>query len=76
MTIRTAKQLIDHLAECVECGKEHKELRVPTGDSKYPYRSSWAGPDGHSYRSRLHTITNSGDASKIIHAMRELIKNS
>jgi len=73
MTIRTAKQLIDSLAECTECGKEHKLWQR---DPK-PVAPSWASPiDGHPYKSRLYALTNSGQATKTIEIMRQLVRES
>jgi hypothetical protein len=42
----TATQLIDRLATCTICGKIHKPVTMGN-------RTSWAAPDGHSYRTYL-----------------------
>jgi hypothetical protein len=66
--MRSAKQLTDYLAACTVCGREHKPwvarpAYAPTLASK---------ADGHPYSSRLHVLTNSASASKIIKIMRGL----
>ena len=44
MSTVTAKQLIDELARCVTCGREHKPARGSKG---------YAASDGHSYHTRM-----------------------
>lgn len=43
----------DHMAECRECGIEHKPRPHPNGPR---YADTWAAEDGHSYRSRNRTV--------------------
>lgn len=43
----------DHMAECRECGIEHKPRPHPNGPR---YADTWAAEDGHTYRSRNRTV--------------------
>jgi hypothetical protein len=72
MAIRSARQLIDHLAECVVCGKEHKPWERLPGHAP----SMASKKDGHSYRSRMYELTNSGNASRTIEIMRKVVAES
>lgn len=48
----SAKTFLDELARCVVCGREHK----PSKPSKTGALISWAGADGHSYRTRMFEL--------------------
>ena len=64
MAHMTAEQLIAAAMTCVQCGKEHK----PRTAGNF---TSWAAPDGHSYRTRLFQMT--GDShGRAIEALRVL----
>lgn len=64
MARMTAGQLIAAAVACTECGREHE----PRKTGSY---TSWAGPDGHPYRTRLYQMT--GDShSGAIAALRML----
>ena len=46
----TAEQLIQAAVTCVTCGKVHEPRQIGN------YRS-WAGRDGHPYRTRMYSMT-------------------
>jgi hypothetical protein len=67
--IVTAKQLIDKLALCTVCGKEHKPRKV----NKF-HAPSWAASDGHSYRMNLYVLTGSS-STDFIQKLRDLTES-
>jgi hypothetical protein len=58
MARMTADQLIAAAVACVDCGKEHK----PRKTGSY---TSWAGPDGHPYRTRLYQMTGNSHSNAV-----------
>jgi len=65
--VRSAKQLIDTIAVCVTCGREHKPRKIAAN------QWTWAAKDGHTYRSRLFEITG-WSSTGLIEVLRELAK--
>jgi hypothetical protein len=60
----TAEQLIQAAMTCVTCGKVHKPYRAGNA-------TSWAGRDGHPYRTRLFQMTGCSCGS-VIEALRQI----
>ena len=60
----TAEELIRKAAECTICGKVH----TPHRKDNY---TSWAGPDGHHYQTRLYKMTGYGSQG-MLNALRQL----
>jgi len=59
----TAEQLIERAVTCVTCGKVHQPHQIT------PHQQTWAGKDGHPYRTRLYAMT--GDScGRAIEALR------
>ena len=65
MRTMTATQLIAAAAVCTACGKIHQ----PRAEGSF---RTWAGPDGHAYRSRLYELTGRGSSGAIA-ALRLLV---
>ena len=60
----TVKELLDKAAECVTCGKVHTYRQ----EGRY---GTWAGRDGHPYRTRLFEMTGNAGPGTLA-ALREL----
>jgi hypothetical protein len=66
--MRSANQLIDTLAACTVCGKEHKARKTVTG------YTTWAAKDGHAYRSRMFEMTG-WSSTTFIQKLRDLAQS-
>jgi hypothetical protein len=62
----TAEKLLAAAMTCVVCGEEHKPRKM----GNY---TSWAGRDGHSYRTRLYQMTGYSNTAAV-EALRQLAR--